>query len=109
MSKNHHSKGGGRARLEKHYGALLSQQESSGLSMATFAAQAGVSSATLYSWRRRLRSARDRPELVEVSPMAPMATDGALTLRVGEEYSIEVPAEFDGETLKRVLEVLSAC
>ena len=108
MSKIHDPEVG-RGRLEKRYAALLAEQESSGLSMVAFAAQAGVSSATLYTWRRRLRRKRSRPGLVEVSTIEAAATCEALTLRIGSEYAIEVRGGFDGETLRRVLEVLAGC
>jgi transposase-like protein len=45
----------GSAGLAAHYAQLLAAQAGSGLSVTTFAEQAGVSAATLYSWRRRLR------------------------------------------------------
>ena len=63
----------------------------------------------LYTWRRRLRHKRSRPGLVEVSTIEAAATCEALTLRIGSEYAIEVRGGLDGETLRRVLEVLAGC
>ena len=51
-----------REELETWYSAALAEQESSGLSVADFAEELGVTATTLYQWRRRLSatSAEDR-------------------------------------------------
>ena len=101
--------------LAAHYEGLLEEQESSGLSVAAFAEEVGVSPATLYSWRRRLRGEESASRLVQVDVVddereEPTETvRGGLALRVNDRFRIELPADFDGGALARLLEVLDEC
>lgn len=99
-----------RGDLAAHYARLLEEQSRSGLSVVEFAEEAGVSSATLYSWRRRLGSA-GRSRLVEVHVEAESReTDaGGMTLVVGERFRIELERGFDAEALEDLLGVLARC
>lgn len=107
-----------RSELAGWYASLLADQEASGLSVAEYAAEVGVTSATLYNWRRRLGSKRRRHRgegagLVRVHVKAdvhrPDAAAKALVIRVGGGRSIDVPPGFDAGELARVLEVLESC
>lgn len=100
--------------LVRWYEALLERHAESGLSVAEFAARAGVSAWTLYQWRRRLsedtESQAASPRLVEVSvaPAAEARSSGlAVELRSG--HRIEVGGDFDGHDLKRLIGVLESC
>lgn len=99
-----------RAELAEYYAGLLAEQESSGLSVAEFADEVGISSATLYSWRRRLEGAPRTRHLVEVK-IADDHTEGdsMLVLRVDDRFAIEVPANFDRDALSHLLEILGEC
>jgi len=105
--------GHGRGDLAAYYSGLLEEQEKSGLSMAEFAEDVGISSATLYSWRRRLGTGASRPKLVEVHLAGrgrePEAWAPAMTLVVGDRFRLELSANFDEEALERVLGVLVRC
>ena len=107
--------------LGRWYAAALEQQASSGLSVAEYADQLGVTAATLYQWRRRLagqsddRDGRGRPGrvgLVEVTmkPVATPARDTAtFVVRPGRNRRIEVPPRFDPTELSRLVAVLESC
>jgi transposase-like protein len=106
-----------RDELADWYSAVLDAQAGSGLSVAHYAEQVGVSAWTLYQWRRRLDDATKRDgadsNLVEVAivqPMATSATAGSLVVRVGEgRHSIEVPRGFDSDDLCRLVVALESC
>jgi len=102
--------------LAAWYESLFERYANSDLSVAEFAARAGVSTWTFYQWRRRLsedakpRAASTR--LVEVSVVPAAATAArssglAIDLRTG--HRIEVGGGFDGQELKRLVGVLESC
>lgn len=97
--------------LAEYYRGLLEEQADSGLSVTEFAEEVGVSAATLYSWRRRLRDDPGLPgaRLVQVAVSETSHGGGTLILRVGEEYEVELGAGFDADTLRRLLAVLDRC
>ena len=105
--------------LERWYAAALSEQESSGLSVADFAEHLGVTATTLYHWRRRLARrawdcGADSPSPkglvhVTVDSRAGTGSAGPLVVRLRADRSIEVPAEFDGDELRRLVTVLESC
>lgn len=104
-----------RSELAAWYSAALDVQAASGLSVADYAAQIGVSVPTLYQWRRRLesptRADRDGAKLVEVTVarQAPSGCDGMVVRVCDGRRSIEVPGGFDCEDLRRLVEVLESC
>ena len=107
--------GGGLSEREAYYGALLDEQEESGLSVAAFAEEADLSAATLYSWRRRLGRAATRSEgsgLLEVCVSddgRSASPSGPMVLIVAAGARIELDADFDEQALERLLGVLDRC
>ena len=105
----------GRREREAYYEELLDEQEESGLSVAAFAEEAGLSAATLYSWRRRLGRAATRggtAGLVEVcvSDIAAIReAPGRIVVAVAGGTRIELDADFDESALERLLGVLARC
>ena len=84
----------------------------SGLTAGEFANGEGVRVGTLRHWAWQLRRGRSegasgatRAAFVEV--LAPVARRD-LEIVVGERLRIVVPVDFDGETLRRALEILEA-
>lgn len=98
--------------LVAYYEGLLAEQEDSGLSVTEFAEEVGVSAATLYSWRRRLRDGGRAAQVVEVSLVdetRSASPGGSLALRVGGRFEVAVPADFDEGALLRLLGALERC
>lgn len=108
-----------RSELAAWYESVLGDQARSGLSVAKYAEEIGVTPTTLYSWRRRFestpapkrrREARGlvrvqvRPDTDACEPRA-----AALVVRVGRSRSIEIAPGFDAGELARVIEVLEGC
>jgi hypothetical protein len=104
----------GREGLAAWYEALLERHAESGLSVAEFAARAGLSAWTLYQWRRRL-SKGAKPQaasarLVEVSVVpAAVARGSGLAVELRSGHRIEVGGGFDDHELKRLIGVLESC
>lgn len=106
-----------RSDLAAWYVAALEEQEGSGLSVAEYADEIGVTPTTLYNWRRRLESRPPGPQgeaagLVRVQMCRNVdqaVTPAALVVRVGNDRAVEIPPGFDAENLVRVIEVLETC
>jgi transposase-like protein len=81
---------------------VLAAQEHSGLSVAAFAAQAGLDPQRLYVWRRRFAAERGVPTFVELAQTVGERME--IVLRSGRV--VRVPERFESESLKRLLEVL---
>jgi len=109
----------GRDELAQWYAEVLADQASSGLSVAEYADEIGVTASTLYHWRRRLAEDESdshgrRPYgLVEVAieddRRAGKSEAAQLVVRLDSGRSIEVPAGFDGVELRRLVAVLESC
>ena len=101
------------------YADVLADQEASGLSVAEYAADLGLTATTLYQWKRRLsvsaqRSGASRSQatgLIQVSLRRESFPDEgpAFVVRLTGERCVEVPADFDGDALHRLLGVLETC
>jgi hypothetical protein len=105
-----------RSELAGWYSTALADLAASGLSVAKYADRLGVSTWTLYEWRRRLGSAPPyavarKAELVEVTVAQPAeGSADSMTVRVcAGRRSIEVPRNFDGNDLRRLVAALESC
>ena len=107
-----------REELADWYATALAAQASSGLSVSAYAAQLGVTAATLYQWRRRLACEGDGDHeglpanLVEVTlaRSTPSVAEHRLLVRIGDgRRSIEVPRGFDAADLQRLVTALESC
>ncbi len=104
-----------RSDLAAWYSAALDDQAASGLSVAAYAERIGVSVPTLYQWRRRLGSpthgTESSPKLIEVALTGAghRRVDGLVVRVCDDRRSVEVPRGFDGDDLRRVIEVLESC
>jgi len=105
---------------------LLAEQQASGLCIAQFAEERGLDPKRFYRWQQRLNSIKapaSTPPIapkstslipVEVVPAraAPPRETAAqrarLTLHTKTGHTIDVSAGFDGDTLLRILDVLTA-
>jgi hypothetical protein len=107
--------GDGRTEREAYYEELLDEQEESGLSVAGFAEERGLSAATLYSWRRRLGRAsvhKRGAALIEVCVAEGEGSHGSATrmiVKTADGTSIELDVDFDETALERLLGVLDRC
>ncbi len=109
----------GRDELARWYAEALAEQASSGLSVADYAEEIGVTASTLYQWRRRLAQgegcdrARSPFGLVEVAIEEERGrAEGKaehLVVRLEGGRRIEVPGGFDDAELRRLVTVLESC
>jgi len=119
MPENHPSeRPSGRSELATFYADALADQEARGMSIADYAGELGVTAATLYAWRRRLRPAparggqrSDSLGLIEVkvSSCAPPQAAPEYVVRLTTGREIRIPEGFDAALLRRVIEVLESC
>lgn len=91
---------------------LLVEQRASGLSVAAFARERGVSPRTIYEGRRRLLKRKAHVEdidlvQVHVRPVLPASSLIEVDLKSG--VRVRVPAGFDAGELRRLLAVLASC
>ena len=89
--------------------SLVARQVRSGKSVRQFCSEEGLSPATLFWWRSKLKS-REASHLIPVtvvdapSPMPPSVE--AFELSIGNA-TLSIPHGFDAEELRRILQVLS--
>lgn len=113
--KTTRARSGGRSGLAEYYRGLLDEQAKSELSVSAFAEEAGLSAATLYSWRRRLAGAveeSDAGDLIEVQVTdddAVLRRGASIVLMVDGRLRIELESDFDDVALERLLRILSRC
>ncbi len=112
-----------RAELASWYAAVLEEQEKSGLSVASFASKIGVTSATLYQWRRRLGAQAEVNEdenavhagstggLIQVTlkESSPPTARDHFVVHLGSSHRVEVPQDFHPSALEQLLTILGSC
>lgn len=94
---------------ESKWRSLIAAQERSGLTAREFAEARGITVATLYWWRSKLR--RDATELVPVEVVEsetvdPVEQRGAFELRLGDAMTLRVLPGFDEAELRRLVRAL---
>ena len=104
--------------LPEWYSSVFALQAAHGLSTAAFARATGLASNSLHRWRARLglpgvfeEPTDDRAvvEIVAAAPRLSQRAPGVLTVHLEKSRSIEVPTDFDRDTLARLVEVLESC
>ncbi len=105
---------------------VIREQEASGLSIAAFCRQRGVGQASFYNWRVKLRQQDDPanrqaakfvPIELSAVPLGQGAMDHSATtpataacddfeVLLGNGRRLRVPASFDPQTLRELLDVL---
>jgi len=85
----------------------------SGVSMAAYCRQHGLSYWMFVRWRQRLeQTVAPTPPLTLIPVVAPTRNDGAITIRLADGIGIEVGPGFDAavlNTVVRALQVSSSC
>lgn len=98
---------------EARWRALIAEQERRGEGVAEFAKRRGVSPATLYWWRSRLRQrSKERLRLVpvELEPATPGRRCGEFTVELRGGRAVRVAGGFDADELARLIVVVErAC
>jgi hypothetical protein len=90
----------------EYWRELITQQEQSDLTVHAFCVQQGVTEASFYNWRKRLRhSAPVRFALVD-RRMDGLASKGALEVMLASGERVQVGSGTDASTLRMVLAVL---
>jgi len=94
---------------EAKWRRLIAAQSKSGLTVREFAAAEGITAATLYWWRSKLR--RDRTQLVPVEVVESGAdhrsgASGSFEVQVDGSVTLRVPPGFDEAELRRLIRAL---
>lgn len=94
---------------ESRWRSLIAVQERSGQSAREFAAARGISPATLYWWRSRLRRERGKlvpVAIVEEAPQAKLEPSPHFEVLIDDSVTVRVPLDFDEGALRRLLRAL---
>lgn len=115
------SKPAQRSALAGWYRSVLELAAEEGVSIAEIAQQVGCSRVVLYAWRRKLRL-EVAPEMKKVIALQPSgllrlkvaSTDrslpeGRFEVRCRGGRTVLVPADYDSEALRGLIEVVEAC
>ena len=93
---------------EAKWRRLVEEQKESGESVQRFAAERGLSAATLYWWRSRLRRAEQAHLVpVEVIDTASPVGQAGFELELRDAVRLRIPPGFDSTDLRRLLHVLA--
>ena len=110
---------------QQEWAERVARWQSSGLSAAAYADEAGLNAATLSYWKYRLRREQReragkpaaskrrtrlakfaRPTFVEATPAMRTSAIAALEIVLRDDIAVRVPVGFDEETLARVLRIV---
>ena len=99
----------------------IARMKKSGLTLSKWARSEGIDGRSLHAWnvnlarggggsphKTRQALAVRRVKLVELVPMAAPSRSARYVVRVGQ-LGLEVDAQFDGATLRRLIGVLRSC
>jgi hypothetical protein len=91
-----------------HWGAIIENQVTSGMSIAAYCRDAKIKPTYFYTWRRRLREQQPCVGgFLELIPDKPSKSASGVRIRLDTKLSIEVERGFDPFTLRAVVETLS--
>ena len=91
---------------------LLAEHRASGLSIAAFARERGISAWRLYDGRRALRKRDARKKsagFVQVHVRPVPTASSPIEVELADGVRLQVPANFDADDLQRLLGVLASC
>ena len=88
---------------ESEWRKRFEQQKRSGLGIAAWCKQQGIRDNQYYYWQQRLGGEKPR---AAAGGFVRVGSVEAVELLIGEKLRVKVPADFDGASLKRLLEVL---
>ncbi len=106
---------------ESYWRAHLARQERSGLTVREYCLREGFSQASLYNWRKRLRTSPGQPSPVVADapflelthlfapPSAAAAPRWEMELTLPGGAVVRLARGFDPESLRRAVEVLVRC
>lgn len=108
------AKGPARSRQrEEFWRRIVTRQPKSGLSIRAWCARHGVTEASFYAWRRTLarraataKNSRAQFVAVDVAGGASTSVGSASLQLMVNDLRVEIGAGFDGETLRRLVDVL---
>ena len=91
---------------------LIDEQRSSGLTVAAYCLERGITQGSFYTWKRRLRAPAkpnrlSKPSFVEVKPPKTSAT-GAIEICLHSERRLLVRRGFDRDLLIEVVRALES-
>ena len=105
-----------RSELGAYYARILAEQERTGASMREVAWKCGVTPATLYAWRRRLRERAARGgglvavNVVGRAGVARGAADsGGYEIVLPNGVTVRAPRDFDAGRVRELLDLVRAC
>ena len=97
-------------RSRADYEAVLARKEDEHLTYDDLAAESGIPVSTLQYWKRKLRAESIDPvgpAFIEVAPSEADETRSGVELIVGNDVRIAVARDFDGATLRAVVETFA--
>ena len=94
--------------LRRVWAERLERFPSSGLTIIDFCRREGISTASFYHWRKRLKATEAASKVDEPSFVPVRVNDvcGVITIRIPGGTTIELPA---GTSSRNVQEILAAC
>jgi transposase-like protein len=90
---------------ERRWRDLIKEYEQGEVTVRELCVAHGVSAASFYQWRRRLKESGGVMKFAVVEPIEVKAS-GAIELRLGSGEALMIPTGADTATLRMVLEVL---
>ena len=93
--------------------SMLKELEDSGLSVREFSRQREIATSRIWYWRKRFRK-DERAESPSPGPMVPVTirpeprAQAPLIVEINDRR-IHVPADFDSDSLRRLVMALDAC
>jgi hypothetical protein len=98
------------SRRRKFWQMTMESRQTSGLSVAAFCKQEGISEAAYYYWRKKLSAAAAKPKEASASTFLevslPQSQALVLELVLSSGHTLRIPPGADHKTLSQVLSVL---